>query len=421
MKSRYRKALRFAFLICAYCEPAFGQPADTLTLEQALRNALAANPRLQVYPFRADALRGEQATAALSPPLQINTTLEDALGTGTVRDFGSSELTLSLSRVVELGGKREARTEIVGRRLELLQAEQRVAELDLLTEVTRHYIEVAAAQQQFAFRQRAVTLAQQTLDNVQSLVNAGQVPSAEAERARATLAQAVLEQNHANASIEAERLDLAGTWASQQVDFTSVSADLLNVGDAGDLNALMLGLEDRPDIQLFAIEERLQRAQLVEAQSERRSNVQWTAGIRRLNEADDTGFVMGMSMPLGADKRASGAMAKAQANIDEVGVSRADALNRLRTQLSVLHVRLSQAIAETNAIRDTVLPPLNNALEQTRAAYLGGRYGYLELATAQNEVLAAELALIESATDAHLLRAEIERLSGAALNSANAE
>lgn len=421
MKSPYRKALQFAFLVAVCGDPAIAQPNEPLTLEQALRNALATNPRLQVYPFRADALRGEQATAALRPPLQVNTTLEDAMGTDTVRGLQASELTMSLSRVIELGGKREARTQLVSRRIELLEAQQRIDELDLLTDVTRHFIEVAAAQQQVEFRERALTLTQQALDNVQTLVDAGQVPVAERERAAAAVARVTLELNHARASVEAERIDLAGTWASQQPEFTTVSADLLNVGDAGDLNALMIGLEDRPDIQLFASEERLQQAQLVEAQSERRGNVQWSAGMRYLSEPGDVGFVLGANMPLGAQQRASGAIAKAQANIDEVSALRADSLNRLRTQLSVLHVRLSQAIAETNGLRDTVLPPLNRALEASRTAYLGGRYGYLELAAAQNEVLAAELALIEAATDAHLLRAEIERLSGAPLNSANAE
>jgi cobalt-zinc-cadmium efflux system outer membrane protein len=421
MKSRTRKAASAAFLLWLCGTTGFAQSTEPLTLEAALRQALTANPVLQTYPFRTDALRGEAITAGLAPPLQVNTTLEDAFGTDSLQGIDSAELTLSLSRVVELGGKRMARTGVMSRRLELLQTQQRISELDLLADVTRHFIAVAAAQQQLLLQQRAVTLARQTLDNVQTLVDAGQVPAAEQQRAAATLAQASLEQQHADAGLQVAKLELAGLWASQQPGFDSVSADLFAVGDAGDLNALMLGLGDLPDVQLFASEERLQHAQLVEAQSERRGNVQWSVGIRHLSGAGDTGFVMGASMPLGSANRAGGAIAAAQAAVDEVATRRADALNRLRTQLSVLHVRLRQAIAETHGLRDQVLPPLNNALEQTRAAYLGGRYGYLELASAQNEVLVAELALIDAATDAHLLRAEIERLGGTALNAVNAE
>jgi len=68
-----------------------------------------------------------------------------------------------------------------------------------------------------------------------------------------------------------------------------------------------------------------------------------------------------------------------------------------------------------------VLPPLDTAQQQTRAAYLSGGYSYLELISTQAEYLDAERALIAAATDAHLLRTEIERLSGAALNPATQE
>ena len=89
----------------------------------------------------------------------------------------------------------------------------------------------------------------------------------------------------------------------------------------------------------------------------------------------------------------------------------------MRAQLYALHLQLTQAILEVNTLRDAVLPQLDTALEQTRSAYLGGRYTYLELVSAQAEYLDAELAMINAATDVHLLRAEIEHLSGATLNS----
>ena len=84
-------------------------------------------------------------------------------------------------------------------------------------------------------------------------------------------------------------------------------------------------------------------------------------------------------------------------------------------------VLLRGARIEVNTLRDAVLPQLNTALEQTRAAYVGGRYTYLELISAQAEYLDAELAMINAAADTHLLRAEIERLSGSALNPESRE
>lgn len=391
--------------------------SDTrLTLREAITNTLDANPGLAVYRFREEALDGMRTSAGLKPPLQVNGGVEDALGSGALRGLDSSEFTLSLSQVIELGEQRDARLGVTGQRVDLLRAEQRVTELDLLTEVTRRFIATAAAQELLALQQRSAAVAQETLDALQPLVEAGQTPASEQARATAALERARLAESHARVTLEAARINLASMWASQAPEFEGVSAELLETGDSGDLTSLLLGVENNPDLLLFASEERLLDAQVREALSERRGTLQLTAGIRHLRGLGDTGFVFGISMPLGSRERASGTIATAEANFREVAARRDIALNQMRAQLYALHLQLTQAILEVNTLRDNVLPQLNSALEQTREAYLGGRYSYLELTSAQRETLDAELALINAAADAHLLRAEIERLSGAALN-----
>ncbi len=394
---------------------AAGAYTETLSLREAIDATLRANPQLALYRFREEALGGQRYTANLQPPLQLNAGIEDALGSGDLRGIDRAEFTLSLSRVMELGEQRAARVDLVDQRAGVLRAEQQVAELDLLAEVTRRYIAVAAAQQQLALEQRATALAQQTLDALQPLVSAGQSPASEQARAAAALERARLAAGHAQATLDAAKVNLASLWADLTPDFGSVSADLLQVGDAGSLNELLLDLEANPDLLLLASEERLADAQIRAADSERRGTVQWTAGIRHLREFDDTGFMLTASLPLGSRRRADGAVLEAQMNRQEALGKQAIALNRLRAQLTSLHLQLSHAIVEVNGLRNEVLPQLDSALQQTRDAYLGGRYGYFELVSAQQEYLDAERALLAAATDAHLLRAEIERLSGAAL------
>jgi outer membrane protein, heavy metal efflux system len=394
---------------------------DLLTLREAITATLATNPGLALYPFRAAAIAGQRQTANLAPPLQVNGAIEDALGSGALNFMDAAEFTLTLSQVVELGGQRAARVGVANRKVEVVQAEQRITELDLLAEVTRRFIATAAAQAALELQQRATTLAQQTLTALQPLVTAGQTPAAELLRATAAVERAKLDTAQAVTVLEAARISLASMWASQMPDFAAVGANLLDAGEAGDLVNLLLAVEANPDILLFASQERLLEAQVHEALSEQRGTVQWTAGIRHLREAGDTGFVVGASRPLGSRERASGAITAAEANFGEVAGRRAIALNQLRTQLYSLHLQLQQAILEVNSLRSAVLPPLNTALEQTRAAYLSGRYSYLELVSAQAETLNAERSLINAATAAHLLRVEIERLSGGALSSATLE
>ncbi len=98
--------------------------------------------------------------------------------------------------------------------------------------------------------------------------------------------------------------------------------------------------------------------------------------------------------------------------MQEVEVRQLTALNAIEGEIRSLHRALQQAIAEVNTLQQQIIPVLQGVQQQTLQAYGAGSYGYVELITAQQEFLNAQLSLISSAANAHRLRAEIERLSG---------
>ena len=65
-------------------------------------------------------------------------------------------------------------------------------------------------------------------------------------------------------------------------------------------------------------------------------------------------------------------------------------------------------------LRKEALPQAQLALEQTRGGYERGRFSFLDLITAQEELLALRGAAIDAAADYHRLLAQIERLTGVA-------
>ena len=149
-----------------------------------------------------------------------------------------------------------------------------------------------------------------------------------------------------------------------------------------------------------------------EARSRRSADIEVGAGIRHLAELNDTALTFQVSIPLVSKRRAAGAITTAQANLLRVDTERQTALLRMQAQLLILDQQRKLAVNEFNALQVSVLPQLESALDATRTAFEGGRYSYLELSAAQKELLDAESSLIEAAARAHLLRVEIERLSG---------
>lgn len=426
---RIRFALIATFLCCSFVLPVSAQTtADTniittskLSLRDAITATLAHNPQLSIFQFRRQALEGEMQTAGLKPALRLGTTLENAAGSGDYSGTKGAEFTLALSSVIELGDKRDARQGVVTERQQALAVEQRIVELDLLAEVTRRFIEAATAQQHLTLQQSTLALATETTQSIKRRVDAGNTPDAELARAQANQSRMAIELRQAELGFDAAKIKLSAMWAVTEPSFTSVNADLLSLGNSPSLNDLLSGLANNPDIELFASEARLRDAEVRLALSQRKADVEWNAGVRRLQASKDSALVVGVSVPLFGGSRAAGEVATAKANRLGVDNERDTALLQLRAQLVGLYQERQAAIFEVTSLRNDVIPQLKKAVSGTRAAFDKGRYGYLELSTAQHELLEAEAALIDAAANAHLLRAEIERLSGTATTAQHSE
>ena len=384
----------------------------TLTLRDAITATLARNPQLNSFQFRTQMLDGERQTAALTPALRLSTDLENIAGSGSFKGTDSAELTLALSSVIELGDKRDARLGLVTERQQQLAAERDIIELDLLAEVTRRFIDVAAAQQQVALQESTFTLAKETTSAIKRRVDVGNTPDAELARAQANEARAAIGVHRAKLGLNTAKTQLSALWAVTEPDFDSVSADLLSPGEARPLNDLLSGIANNPDIAFFASEARLRDAEMRLALAKSKMDVEWNAGVRRLEATKDSALVVGVSVPLFAGNRGAGELASAKANRQRVESDRDTALLQLRARVIGLYQERDSALYEVESLRTNVIPQLKKAVNSTRDAFDKGRYGYMELHAAQNELLEAETALIAAASNAHLLRVEIERLSG---------
>ena len=134
-------------------------------------------------------------------------------------------------------------------------------------------------------------------------------------------------------------------------------------------------------------------------------------GVRRLEAGNDEALVASVSVPLFARRRGSHLVTEAAANRDRVGAEVWAAEVRARTVLYELFRGLQSEIRSAEALRNDLLPRAAEALRETQYAYERGRYSFVELVDAQREFLDLQAALIEASAQAHLRRADIERLT----------
>ena len=387
-----------------------------LNLQEAIQWTLKQNPELKIFDFKQTALIGREQIASLNPAYELELEAENFAGSGEFNTFDSAELTVALSSVIEMGDKRSARIGIVSKSRTLLTAEKEVSALNLMAQVTEKYVEVLAAQQRVILAENALSLAQETLEIVSQRNRAGATPEAEVKRSKAVIAQANLTLQSEQKRLEYLKLSLSAYWGETSVSFSRVTGDLFQFGNDSDFSSLFAKLEKNPAIQVYASEQRLKEAELQLAKTESTANIKWSVGVRRSQEANDTALVAGFSLPLFAEKRNSGAIASALAERDQVAIEKEATKLRFRNHLLRAYSNRKQAILTANSLKQSVIPMLEDALEDTQDAYQKGRYGYLDYVSARQELLNARRTLIDAASAALIYGAEIEKLTNEALS-----
>lgn len=396
----------------AYSAAPASEPTGTLTLADAVAATLGRNPDLAVGGYELKAGDARTLQASLRPNPEVSVDAGGFLGSGVARDVDEKQATLSLSQVLELGGKRARRVEAALSDRAVLGVEQQARELDVLAEVTRRFIDVVADQEQIAFSKGALELAERTEKAIAARVQAARTPEAELSRARIAVTRARIEVRQAQSVLDGARRNLAAMWGGMDARFDKVQADLYTLPPLESFDSLRQLLDRNPDFVRFASDARLRDAELRLAQAQSRPNLTLSAGVRRFQATGDVGVVVGFSIPIPVFDRNQGAIAEARVRREQTQAGERAARIRAEAELFALYQQVQADREQLAVLRKEATPQAQAAFDQTQYGYDRGRFSYLELAAAQQDLLGLQIAVIQVAADVHRLMAEIERLTG---------
>lgn len=383
-----------------------------LTLESAAQRVLAQHPQLQVFDWRLNAAATQLQVAELKPGYQLALGADNLLGTGELSGVKRLELSVAISSVLELGNKRQARAATASAEQALLLAKRQASSLDLLGELTQRFISVLTLQQKQQLAGEAVAISEQALQWVSQRVQSGAAPEAELLRAQVAVRQAQLQQGLLQAELASSKLALASLWGAQHADFSTVSGDLLQLADSPDFQLLYQRLLTTPQLEVFAATTRLQQAQLTQLHSQSVADVNWQLGIMRSQENRDFALVTGVSVPLFTAARNQGAVKIALAEHNAAQLTQQYELLQLRARLYQAWQTHRYSVMAVRDLQRDILPLLQQALTQTEAAYLRGRYSYTDWLSARQALQDAKLQLLDAASTALSNQALLEQLSG---------
>lgn len=412
-----RTCFWLAFLLCITTTTANAENSEPkLTLKKALMATLAQNPQLYQFRFTTDLLNAQKRSNALRPALAFELEVDNFAGSGNNKGFDVAETTLALSSVIELGGKRQARIDYSDARIRQAEWEQQAATLDTLGKLTEVYIEGLATQENLRLAEESLALSQSILNTVKARSARGATAEAEVMRAQAALTRAEIRLAALQESLERQKVLLARFWGETKPSFHSLTGSLFDFGLAQNFDQLYARVQTSPALQVLASEARIKDAEVTLARSNGRSDLSWRAGIKRFEETGESAFTAGISIPLFSGKRNSGNVKAALANRNAVDYAQKDLLLVLRARLFEAWSLRAQSVAAAQKTKNVAIPALEKALKLTSEGFDNGRYRYLDLIAAQEELLASKQALIDAATTALISQALIEQLTGEALN-----
>jgi len=407
----------WAWFMCG-TTAAQGDAQVTLTLPDAVRRAISQQPSLHGFEFQLRMQEARIGEAGLRPSTSVGLLVEDFAGTGARSDIESAQTTLSLSHVIELGGKRDARVAAAEAGHGRLRTEKAVLQLDVTAEVARRFVESLHERELLRIAQEGLQQAEASHAAAGRRVQAALAPAVEVARAEVGLLQAKLALEHAEHRLENSRVFLAAAMGDRTVRFGDTAGDLLAIDELAPIEALLEWMETSPDLMAFADEARLRDAQIRLAEVQRRPDIRTEFGFRRYELDDDVAFIAGFNVPLGTGNRARYGIDVARAERSKADTDRESAFLRAQAHLLAQYGEIKHAILEARTLRDSVIPQLESVWSKTGVAYQRGRYSYLELMDAQRELLGARRRLADVAAEFHILRIEIERLTGQSLEAA---
>lgn len=395
-------------------------PAGPVLLRDAVALALLQNPGLAAFAWETRAREARILQAGRPPNPTVSLLAEDIgasrLTGSTLGPLVQPQATIQLSQVVELGGKRAARQQLATRNRDLAGWDYETARIDVLTEVSRAFTDVLAAQETVALTDETTRLVQEVQQSVGVRVVAGVVSPIEETRATVALAAVRVESARARRALEASRTRLAVLWGSPAPAFTSVVGDLkTEPSPLPAMSDLTSRIAQSPELARWAAELSQREVALAVERSKGVPDVSLVAGYRRFTDIDSHAFVVGASVPLPFFDRNRGGIEEARVRVAKAHEERRATEARIAGVLADAYAALASAHDEVTALRSAVLPGSQQTFEAVSEGYRLGKFGYLDVLDAQRTLIGAGSQYLRALSEYHKAVANVERLIGAPL------
>lgn len=381
------------------------EKAVSLSLDQAILQAIQKAPEIAKTSALSKAADGarRQSTAWTNPQLSVES--ENIGGSGPYKGYDSAETTVSVSQLVEIGGKRSARRAIAERDQSLAQLQQKAETINVVRQVKVAFARAAVSQERLKLAKQQSNLANDILGGVKRRVDAAADPLYQKNKARIALASSELELKKAQRENDAS-IKILGQLVGGEV--SKVDANSLY-----DIVKPQEGVIVEPDVVISREDLEIERSKATLALEKANAvpDPTITAGVRNFKEEDSNAFVVGVSFPIPVLNLNRGNIQKAGYELAARDAERQQNIRNAKTEILDRQRMAADAYQEAETLKKTILPEAEAALKDARRGYDAGSFAYLDVLDAQRTLFESKTTYLNALLDYQINRAEVEYLT----------
>jgi outer membrane protein, heavy metal efflux system len=376
-----------------------------LTLEEALARERGASVVLARGRIEEAQARRTQAERRFqeNPVLEVN-------GGPRFAEADSLDFEAAVSQGLYAGRRRSARVAGAQAALERAEADLDEARRLLLRDVWTTFVRALVERDRIELLARSRQAADELLAATERRFEAGEATALELNRARTVAAGARAGQSAAEAEGNAALAELKALLALPPGETVEIRGSL-EPRPPLELESLLAGLDQRPDLRALAAELREAEAEVLLGQALARPEWGVRGGVAREEDAEivTAGFVV--TLPV--YNRGQETLAVGQARAAALRQALAAARGGADAEVRGTFVALTRRLAAVRELERTALPALEDSESLARKSFEAGEIDLGELLLIRREILETRLSYLDRLLEASLTRFELEAAAGA--------
>lgn len=384
-----------------------------LSLVDVLDRVVEENQKIKSYSSKGMSFVALVDQAEQIPNPEINLEAENV--GGNLSGANSSELTAAISQLVEVGGKRTARSDLAKAEADAFRLQAKVEISEIIAEAKIAYNRVIFNQSLLDLAEQEISLAEEVVSTIKNKVSYGGILEVELTKAEIRLRSSRLKQARIKQDLEDSKRILAALWGGDEAGVGEIS-ESMSIDDNPsetkyyDISNSPLFLLSKANI-LIAEKNHLREKTLAIP------DLTVSAGYRRLNETEDNTFIGAVSIPFPIFNRNQGSIASAASQERAIKQEAEDFKVRLQSAVVTLQNKLRLLLSEKQALESTIIPDSEKSLKQAREAYALGRINYLDLFDSQKVFIESQERILEIMILAIETRVELQKIMGTVLTN----